>query len=199
MSLTGSRSDDRSANLTFVTAELLRRARAGETQALSRLFSRYLPQLVRWAHGRVPNWARNAADTEDLVQDALLRTFRRLGSFEPQREGALLGYLRRALINGVRTQFRYASRHPSPKELNDALVHAGASPLDFAIDREDQRRYRAALTRLRTADRDAIVGRVELGYTYDQLAMVLNKPTPEAARLAVRRALLRLGDELRGA
>jgi RNA polymerase sigma factor (sigma-70 family) len=155
-----------------------------------------MPQLQRWAHRRVPAWARNAVDTGDIVQDALLQTFRNLDSFEPQREGALLGYLRRALVNRVRDQLRYASRHPSPTELNEALVHSGASPLEFTIERDDHRRYRAALKRLRAADRDAIVGRVELGYTYEQLALVLNKTTPEAARLAVRRAILRLGDEM---
>ena len=70
----------------LASAELLRRARAGETHALSQLFARYLPQLHRWAHKRVPPWARNAVDTGDLVQDALLQTFRNLESFEPPRD-----------------------------------------------------------------------------------------------------------------
>jgi RNA polymerase sigma factor (sigma-70 family) len=196
MAGTRSKATARSRAAATGSAELLRRARAGESQALSRLFAQYMPQLQRWAHRRVPAWARNAVDTGDIVQDALLQTFRNLDSFEPQREGALLGYLRRALVNRVRDQLRYASRHPSPTELNEALVHSGASPLDFTIERDDHRRYRAALKRLRAADRDAIVGRVELGYTYEQLALVLNKTTPEAARLAVRRAILRLGDEM---
>jgi RNA polymerase sigma-70 factor (ECF subfamily) len=180
----------------LASAELLRRARGGEKEALDQLFARYLPQLHRWAHRRVPPWARNAVDTGDLVQDAVLQTFRNLKSFEPQREGALLGYLRRTLLNRVRDQFRYAARHPSPTELNDALVDSGASPLEFTIDREDRRRYRTALKRLRAGDRDAIVGRIELGYSYEQLALVLKKTTPGAARLAVRRAILRLGDEM---
>lgn len=183
----------------LASAELLRRARAGESQALSQLFARYLPRLQRWAHRRVPNWARNAADTDDLVQDALLQTFKRLDGFEPQREGALLGYLRRTLLNRVRDQFRHAARHPSPGELNEALVDAGVSPLELTIDREDQRRYVAALKRLRKGDRNAIIARIELGYSYEQLALVLKKVTPEAARLAVRRALLRLGEEMRRA
>jgi RNA polymerase sigma factor (sigma-70 family) len=179
------------------SGELLRRARAGDSQALNKLFGRYRPQLVRWAHRCVPLWARNAADTDDFVQDTLLNTFRRLDFFEAQREGAMLGYLRRALLNRVRTQFRHAARHPSPSELNEALEQAGASPLEFAMAQEDEGRYRAAVMRLRTADKDAIVARLELGYSYDQLAVLLKKPSPEAARLAVRRALLRLGDELR--
>ena len=46
------------------------------------------------------------------------------------------------------------------------------------------------------ADRTAIVASIELGYTYDQIALVLDKPSAEAARLAVRRALVRLGKEM---
>src|SRR5438067_983696 len=86
--------------------QLLRRAKAGDSGALNRLFALYLPQLQRWAHRRVPNWARNGVDTSDLVQETILHTIHNLDSFEPQREGALLGYLRRALIHRVRDQIR---------------------------------------------------------------------------------------------
>jgi RNA polymerase sigma-70 factor (ECF subfamily) len=130
------------------------------------------------------------------VQDTVLQTLRNLGSFEPQREGALLGYLRRSLLNRIRDRFRYAARHPTT-ELSETSPDGGASPLEFAIEEEDRRRYEAALSRLTPSDRDAIVGRIELGYSYEQLALILKKPTPGAARVAIRRALLRLGDEMR--
>lgn len=176
--------------------ELLRRARAGDSQALDRLFRRYLPALHRWAHGRIPLWARNSFDTADVVQETVLQTIRNLGTFEPQREGALLGYLRRSLLNRIRDRFRHAARHPAPVELSESSPDGGASPLDAAISEEDWRRYRSALERLQAPDREAIVGRVELGYSYEQLALILKKPTPGAARVAVRRALLRLSDEM---
>lgn len=176
--------------------ELLYRARRGEEGALDRLLSRYMPRLRRWAHSRVPGWARNAADTNDYVQDTVLHSLRHLDTFEPTRQGALLGYLRRALVNRVRDQFRHASRHPAPDSLEDRFVDGGQSPLDLAIRAEDRHRYEAALRRLRTADRRAIVASIELGYTYDQLAVLLKKPSAEAARLAVRRALVRLGEEM---
>lgn len=178
------------------TLKLLRRARAGESQALGRLFARYLPQLRRWAHRRVPLWARNAADTADYVQEAVLHTVKNLDHFEPQGEGALLAYLRQALQNRIRDQFRRAARRPAPAELADSYPDPGVMPLDAAIDRENEQRYRTALLKLRPADRSAIVARIELGFTYQQLALVLDKPTAEAARLAVRRALLRLGEEM---
>jgi DNA-directed RNA polymerase specialized sigma24 family protein len=35
-----------------------------------------------------------------------------------------------------------------------------------------------------------------LGYSYDELADALGKPTPDAARKAARRALIRLAEEM---
>ncbi len=176
--------------------ELLKRAQAGESRALDDLFARYLPRLHRWARRRVPPWARNSVDTEDLVQETILHTFKHVGTFEPTRDGALIGYLRTSLVNRIRDQFRSASRQPGLSPLDDRQPDAGVTPLDSTIEREDRERYQRALVRLRPADRQAIVARLELHYTYEQLALVLAKPTAEAARLAVRRALLRLAEEM---
>jgi DNA-directed RNA polymerase specialized sigma24 family protein len=53
-----------------------------------------------------------------------------------------------------------------------------------------------ALSRLRPEDREAIIGRVELGLSNHELAEVLGKPTANAARMAVERALFRLAKEM---
>ena len=179
-----------------LSEELLRRARSGDDNALDQLFARYVPRLHRWAHRRVPTWARNAADTADYVQETVLHTLRNLGNFQPQREGALLGYLRRSLVNRVRDQFRHAARHPAPGEIDDRMVDGGRSPLDLAIREQDRERYEVGLKRLRRADRQAIVASIELGYSYEQIALMLDKPSAEAARVAVRRAIVRLGEEM---
>lgn len=182
-----------------VSRELLRRAQAGDSHAVSRLFSRYLPPLVRFAHQRVPPWARNAMDTGDLVQDTILQAFRRLKFFEHRQDGALLGYLRRSLLNRIRDQFRRAGRRPASVALDESTEDLSASPLDQTISEEERAQYQAALAKLRPADREAIVGRLELDYSYEQLAVALGKPTPEAARVAVRRALGRLAEQMRQA
>jgi RNA polymerase sigma-70 factor (ECF subfamily) len=131
------------------------------------------------------------------VQETALRAYANLPTFEPHHDkGALFGYLRRALINRIHDQFRHASRHAAPSALDEKSPDTSASPLDSAIGEEDRRRYVAAVQRLRPSDRLAIVGRVELGYSYEQLALILEKPSPEAARVAVRRALLRLKTEV---
>jgi DNA-directed RNA polymerase specialized sigma24 family protein len=51
--------------------------------------------------------------------------------------------------------------------------------------------------RLPQAEQEAIIGRLELQYTYDELAIALGKPSPDAARMAVTRALKRLAEEMR--
>src|SRR6476660_4038466 len=91
--------------------ELLARARSGDADALNDLCARYLPRLQKWAHGRLPAWARGALDTHDLVQDTLAQVLKRIGDFEPRHEGAFHGYLRQALINRVRDEIRRANRH----------------------------------------------------------------------------------------
>ena len=73
------------------TFNLIERARAGDQEAVERLFARHLKPLQRWISGRLPHWARDLADTDDLVQDTLLQTFRRIE--EPRRVGALQAYL----------------------------------------------------------------------------------------------------------
>jgi len=67
---------------TFVLLDLVR---AGDARALDRLFARYLVPLRRFAHGRLPPYARDLLDTNDVVQETLLHTFTRIEDFEPQR------------------------------------------------------------------------------------------------------------------
>ena len=176
--------------------QLLSRAQAGDRQALDDLLARYLPDLRRFASGRIPHWARDGTDTDDVVQDALARAFRRIGQFEARREGALRAYLRQAVFNRIRDEFRRAGRRPAAAELDADAPGDDTSPLDRAIGIETAERYEQALQRLRPADREAIIVRVELGSTYEQAALALGKPTADAARVAIGRALVKLAEEM---
>ncbi len=176
------------------SATLLARARAGDVQALEALVARHLPRLRRWASGRIPRWARDAGDTEDLVHDTLVDSLRHLDGFEHRREGALQAYLRQAVLNRVRSQFRRAARRPVVLSIPDDQLHDGPSPLEQAIGREMTDRYEAGLASLDAEDREMIIARVEMGYTNDELAAIFAKPSRDAARMAVARALARLAE-----
>ena len=178
------------------TFHLIERARAGDERALEVLFARHLKPLQRWARGRLPKWARDLSDTDDLVQDALTQTFRRISDFQPQHVGALQAYLRQAVLNRIRNELRRKGRQPQTTDVDEVQVESADSPLDEAIGREAVARYERALQHLTPEDREAIIARVEMGYSYDEIAEALGKPTPEAARKAARRALARLAQEM---
>jgi RNA polymerase sigma-70 factor (ECF subfamily) len=180
------------------TLELIGRVQQGDTAALNLLLTRHVVPLRRWVSGRLPRWARDLADTDDLVQDTLLRTFTKMKDFEVRGEGALQAYLRQAVLNRVRDELRRKGRAPLRAEYDDALeLVAEGSPLEEAIGREASDRYRAALTRLRPGEREAVIGRLEMDYSYAELAEALGKPSAEAARKAARRALQRLAEEMK--
>jgi RNA polymerase sigma-70 factor, ECF subfamily len=174
----------------------LARARSGDDEALDRLLARCLPALRRWAHGRLPPFARDANDTVDIVQEAVLKSLKHLDGFEPRHEGALLAYLRQAVANRIRDLVRQAARRPKPVELPESLPLDDTSPLEAAIGAENAARYERSLAKLRDEDREAIILRLELRYTYDELRVALDKPSEGAARVAVRRALERLASEM---
>jgi RNA polymerase sigma factor (sigma-70 family) len=177
--------------------DLIERAKAGDAEAVDLLIARYLPRLQRWARGRLPLWARDLADTQDLVQEVVFRAFKQIDRFDVRGEGALQGYLRQALMNRIRDEIRRVSRRPGIAELDPGLPDDGPSPVERAIGRQALDRYEQALNRLRSDDREAIVGRIELGMTYQELADALGKPSANAARMAVERALFRLAQEMR--
>jgi RNA polymerase sigma-70 factor (ECF subfamily) len=179
------------------TTELIGRARGGDRAALDRLFARLYPPLRRWTRGRLPGWARDLADTEDLVQEALVQTFKRMGEFDPRGGGALQAYVRQAILNRIRDELRRAGRRPAPIGFDGSEVDGGLSPLEHAIGREAVDRYERSLARLKPRDREAVIARIEMGFDYDELADLLGTPTADAARKTAERALVRLAAEMK--
>jgi RNA polymerase sigma-70 factor (ECF subfamily) len=178
------------------TFDLVERAKTGDGEALNQLFARFLPALRRWASGRLPRWTRDVMDTDDLVQETVWRSVKRIDAFESRHEGALQAYLRQAVVNRIRDEIRRKKRVPAATELDENQSDGTASPLDAAIGREAVERYEAALARLRPEEREAIVARIEMDGSYREVAQVLGKPSADAARMAVSRALLRLAEEM---
>ena len=187
------------------SARLLDRAIRGDRSAREALFARYLPWLRRWARGRLPRWTRGVVDTSDVVQDALRRTVTRLSSFEPRGDGALRAYLRNAVENRIRDEMRQVARRPAMDVLDEGRSLAGndRSLQEKIIHDEAWDRYRSALKHLPRRDQRLIVGRLELGYSFGQLAAVDGRAGPDGARMALKRALVRLAaamgaDDARG-
>jgi RNA polymerase sigma-70 factor (ECF subfamily) len=174
------------------TIELVVRAREGDRNAVEALLQRCVPQLKRWAHGRLPMAARGSLDTGDLVQDTVLHVLRRLDHFEPRHVGAMQAYLRMSVINRIRDEVRRIGRRPPPVELPEDLSSDMTSPLEAVVQAEAYQRYRDALGQLGPRDREMIVARIEAQWSLTEIASRFGMRTSDAARMAVTRALKKL-------
>ena len=179
------------------TQELLDRAHAGDHAAVERIVERYLPLFHRWASGRLPGWARDLLDTDDLVQDTMLQIVPKIEGLKLPRAGVFQAYVRRALQNRLRDELRRVGRRPGRAELTERLTDLSPSPLEAAVGSEALERYEAALDQLSDNDRHAVVARIELGMSYRELAEEMDKNSPDAARMTVSRALLKLAREMK--
>ena len=159
------------------------------------LIERALPSVRRWARGRLPRYARSDADTEDVVQDVFLRTLRRIKRFQHRTVGGLQAYLRQAVVNRIRDLIRGSKRRGPERVVESEPRDWLPSPLEAAIMREQLDRFLEAMRKLKPADRQVIVWRIELGYTADEIATKLGK-SKAAAGMTVSRAMARLAKEL---
>ncbi len=180
------------------TAVLFERIHAGDDEAREELFRRFHPLLRRWAHGRLPVHARGLADTDDLVQVTLLRALNRLDAFEPRREGAFLAYLRHILLNTVREELRRSVRKPAGRETDPEQPADAPSPLEQAVGRDAVERYEAALAELPPDQREAVMLRIEFDYGYAEIAAALDRPSANAVRMTISRALVRIAERMGG-
>jgi len=181
---------------TLLTGELLQRAKDGDRSALEQVLQRYLPRLQRWASGRLPMHARSLLDTSDLVQETLIRTMEALDRIDVRAPGMFQAYVRRAVLNRIRDQVRYAGRRPGPGEVPPDLPDASPSPLELAIGADVLGQFERAMESLAEEDRVVLHLRIELDYDYDEIAVMTGRATRDAARMAVQRALTRLAREM---
>jgi RNA polymerase sigma-70 factor (ECF subfamily) len=176
--------------------ELVDRLQHGDADAMDQLFARYLRPLKRWAHGRLPPHARSLADTQDIVQDGIVRVLANLATFRPQRTGSFHKYLRMAVMSQVLDEIRRAGRRPVGVELDHELPSGLPSPYEIAVRSEDREFYEQALEQLSDDDRELVIGRVEWGLSYAELSQALGRPSDDAARVASRRAVVKLAEAM---
>jgi RNA polymerase sigma-70 factor (ECF subfamily) len=179
------------------TLALVTRARDGDRVALEIIAGRYQVALLRFAHGRVPGSARGLVDTVDIVQLAMVRTLGRLQHIDATLPGSLLAYLRSAVLNQIRDEIRRARRRPQRTELDERLPALDKDPLEAVISEQEYERYNLALLQLPADQQEAFVMWIEMDCTHREIAEALGRPSPEAARMLVRRAIHAMAEALR--
>ncbi len=176
------------------TALMLARVRAGDTAALEQVVQRFLPRLQRFTRGRLPAYARELCDTDDLVQNTLIKAMNKIDDFNSVNEGAFMLYLRQTVLNDIRMEIRRISRQSTRTRLESTteLTDPEASVLQQVIGDESLASYERGLQRLSEAARQAVILRVEFDYSYPEIALAMDMNSANAARMLVVRSLQQL-------
>jgi RNA polymerase sigma-70 factor, ECF subfamily len=190
--LTRERQDPPTESLV-VTGELLQRAKKGDRRALESLIARYRPRLERWASGRLPGHARSILDTGDLVQETLIKVSEGLDRIEVRGPGIFQAYVRQAILNRIKDELRSARRRPGA-QLPEDLQDRAPSPLEEVIGSDVVERYERGMALLSDEDRRLVHLRVEMSLSYDEIASITERNSPDAARMATQRALRKLAE-----
>src|SRR5262245_29409706 len=181
----------------LLTKELVQQAKGGDATALNAILSRYLPRLRRWAHGRLPDHARSLLETNDLVHETLFKALEGFDARPERGPGSFQAYVRQAILNRIRDQIRWARRRSGSLDASamaDQLVDKAPTPLDNAIHAELLDRFERACEQLNEEERLFVHLKVELDLDYDEIAAVMDRPTRDAARMGVRRAMRKLAE-----
>jgi len=170
------------------------RARAGDEGAFQGLVLRHAPAVYRLAY----RMTGNAQDAEDVVQEAFLKAWKQLATFEDRaRFGS---WLHRIAANCAYDALRARSvRREGLAESSDEALAALAADAPLAdrlvASSEMQRRLGAAMARLSTVERAAFVLRHFEEMSTREIGVALNLGE-SAAKQSVFRAVRKLREAL---
>lgn len=170
--------------------DLIAAAQSGDTAAFGRLVEIHQQRVFRTARAILGN----DADAQDAAQEAFLRAFRHLESFDPKRD--LAAWLYRITVNVCRDMVRRKSGQGTGKIDTEALAACDPGPFEAAALQEQRDLTRRAIARLPYKERAAITLRDLEGLTTAEVAAALGttqatvRSQVSAARAKLRRYIL---------
>jgi len=177
--------------VTDLESEWLVRAKEGDDDAFAHIVETYQRPVYNLCYRMLGN----PNDAEDAAQEAFLRAYKALGSYDPKRSFATwvlsiashycIDQLRKRRLNAFslddeRTWFEPADPGPHPEKV--------------AVDRERQVKVQALLDHLSPKDRAAVIFRYWYGYSYAEIAESLSL-TISAVKSRLHRARKELANQ----
>lgn len=180
------------------TATLLDKVKSGDDLAKQQLCHIYLPRLTRWAHGRLPTQVRDLSETDDMVQVTLIKALNKIDGFQPKHKGSFLAYLRKILLNNIRMEIRRFKNRKDEQSIESTqqYAHPSQNALEQALGTEQMQRYESALSALKDHTKEAVIMRIELGFTYPEIAAALSFSSANHARMTVSRAVQQMAQAM---
>lgn len=169
--------------------DLVKRAREGDTDAFGQLVKRYEERILRLVRGMVPE-----ADMQDVAQEAFLKAFRKLDSFDGR--SSFYTWIYRISANTAmdwRKKERRRRHAPLPEgsEGEDLLPGRGPGPATQVTRRELGDLIESAIAALPPKYHEIVVLRETQGLSYEEIAQTLgiSKGTVESRLFRARERL----------
>jgi RNA polymerase sigma-70 factor (ECF subfamily) len=132
-------------------ADLVRAAQAGDSDAFSELVVRFQPSIYALAMRRLGQHA----EAQELCQEVLVKAFEKLGQLKTPE--AFAGWIRSITVRmAINRRTRRAPTVNTESEALEASCIEQTTPLQHALDREQERRVHAGLDRLGKLDRETL-------------------------------------------
>lgn len=161
----------------------VQRAKAGSQRAWDVLYARYRTMLVAHVQSQIRGSSRRRLDGEDVLQDAFIKVFRQIHTFEYRGEGSFRAWLVQIVL---RTLWSEARTRPEEQTLESnvrladfpdpkgALAGGLDSPRALVLD---------ALGQLGLEERDILIQRHMEDLSYEDIARILGRSRETARQL----------------
>ena len=166
---------------------LVQQALAGQTDAFGVLVGRYQKVMCTVALRMVGN----PADAQDVTQDAFVKAYQRLASFDSHYR--FYSWMYRILVN----ECLNLNRARRPEEALDRDTAGSGTPFDTTLEIERREQIQMALLRLSPEYRTVVVLRHFAGQSYGEIADALGIPE-KTVKSRLYSARQRLGELLLG-
>jgi RNA polymerase sigma-70 factor, ECF subfamily len=107
-----------------------------------------------------------------------------------------MAYMRQVLVNKIRDEARRSRSEKQRQPMPEGMLAREPSPLEEAVGSDLLQAYDRGLGELTEAQREAVILRVEFGYTYAEIAEATEAASVDAARMLVVRGLERLTEAM---
>jgi len=173
---------------SMTDATLVRRVLDGDPRAFTILVDRHLQPCLRFA----TRMLGGRHDAEDVTQEALLRAYRALATYDPA--GSFRTWLFAILVNRCRTSLLQRSRYVRRVVTDEDAMHNAVSSDDAAAT-ELRIEIERALALLEPDQREAFLLKHVEQLGYDEMAVVTGAGV-SALKMRVKRACERLQELL---